>query len=291
MKGIDVTPEQLAHAEDFLLRIAHGSELRRGVVYYNTQALSLKRQDLIRLLAWYGAIRAKGGRETPAPLVNRTGSGSTMDFGTPEQLAEMEPDLRWPCGGWRGSQNQEATDPTCPRVEAESVAVGHTERAALHIQPNDSTDDPCIGDDRARIIYKDGTDPAELLQGDEDMPEVNCGTFTDQPLSRAETVKRQSQIIRKLHQRIGELEKSLTESRKHCTAWADQVSRAEGDRDIAPALAALNALHRVDIVNLLAQYDAVIEGRTEVDEEEYEPDPEDAAVVEDIRVRWTGSVL
>ena len=59
MKGIDVTPEQLAHAEDFLLRIAHGSELRRGVVYYNTQALSLKRQDLIRLLAWFEAIRAK----------------------------------------------------------------------------------------------------------------------------------------------------------------------------------------------------------------------------------------
>ena len=97
--------------------------------------------------------------------------------------------------------------------------------------------------------------------------------------------------FRKLYQRIDELEKSLAESRKHCVAWADQVSRAEGDRDIAPALSALNAIHRVDIVNLLAQYDAVIEGRTEVGEEDYEPDPEDAAVVEDIRVRWTGSVL
>ena len=89
MKGTDVTPEQLVHAEEFLRRIAHGTELRKGVTYYNTEALSLKRQDLIRLLAWYGAIRAKSGRETPAPLVNRTGPGSTMDFGTPEQLAEM----------------------------------------------------------------------------------------------------------------------------------------------------------------------------------------------------------
>jgi hypothetical protein len=95
MKGTDVTPEQLVHAEEFLCRIAHGTELRKGVTYYNTESLSLKRQDLIRLLAWYGAIRAKSGRETPNPLVNRSGPGSTMDFGTPEQLAEM-PDSRWP---------------------------------------------------------------------------------------------------------------------------------------------------------------------------------------------------
>ena len=59
MKGTNVTPEQLVHAEEFLCHIAHGTELRKGVTYYNTESLSLKRQDLIRLLAWYGAIRAE----------------------------------------------------------------------------------------------------------------------------------------------------------------------------------------------------------------------------------------
>ena len=89
MKGTDVTPEQITHADDFLARAAQGTELRKGVVYYDTPALSLKRQDLVRLLAWYGAIRAKSGREKPNPLVNRSGPGDTMDFGTPEQLADM----------------------------------------------------------------------------------------------------------------------------------------------------------------------------------------------------------
>ena len=59
MNGTDVTRKQLAHAEEFLSYTVHGTELRKGVVYYNTEALSLKRQDLIRLLAWYGAIRAE----------------------------------------------------------------------------------------------------------------------------------------------------------------------------------------------------------------------------------------
>ena len=31
----------------------------------------------------------ESGRETPNQLVNRSGPGDTMDFGTPEQLAEM----------------------------------------------------------------------------------------------------------------------------------------------------------------------------------------------------------
>jgi hypothetical protein len=41
---------------------------------------------------------------------------------------------------------------------------------------------------------------------------------------------------------------------------------------------------RTDIINLLAQYDAVIEGRES--EGEYEPDADDAAIVDDIRQRW-----
>ena len=47
-KGIDVTDAQLAQAQDFLRSAAGG-------------------KYIIRLLAWYGAIRAKSGRETPAP--------------------------------------------------------------------------------------------------------------------------------------------------------------------------------------------------------------------------------
>jgi len=262
MKCTDVTPEQLAHAEEFL-QSAQGKQIgpRGERLYTDLTQLSLSRGNLIRLLAWYGAIRARSGAEQPRPLVNRTGPGSTMDFGTPEQLAEMP-----------------APQP-----------VGKIVLAAKDLSPE-------ALDSGATAELVSGLPPlhfplSERPNAVSDELPINCGTFTDQPLSRAETVKRQGQIIRKLYQRIDELEKSLAESRKHCVAWADQVSRAEGDRDIAPALSALNALHRVDIVNLLAQYDAVIEGRTEVCEEEYEPDPEDAAVVEDIRVRWTGSVL
>ena len=90
MKCTDVTPEQLAHAEEFL-QSAQGKRIgpRGERLYTDLTQLSLSRGNLIRLLAWYGAIRAKSGAEQPRPLVNRTGPGSTMDFGTPEQLAEM----------------------------------------------------------------------------------------------------------------------------------------------------------------------------------------------------------
>ena len=46
-----------------------------------------------------------------------------------------------------------ATDPACSGVEAESVAMAS-------IRANDSTDELGVGDDRAEIIYKDGTDPS-----------------------------------------------------------------------------------------------------------------------------------
>ena len=87
MKGTDVTDAQLAHAQEFLRSAAGGKfdpEFMESQKY-----VTVDKEDIIRLLAWYGAIRAKGGRETPAPLVHRTGPGSTMDFGTPEQLAGM----------------------------------------------------------------------------------------------------------------------------------------------------------------------------------------------------------
>ena len=76
MKGTDVTDAQLAHAQEFLRSAAGGKfdpEFMESQKY-----VTVDKEDIIRLLAWYGAIRAKGGRETPAPLVHRTGPGSTM---------------------------------------------------------------------------------------------------------------------------------------------------------------------------------------------------------------------
>lgn len=48
MKGEDVTAAELAHAEEFL-RITQG---------FIPEHHGIKRSDLIRLLAWYGALRA-----------------------------------------------------------------------------------------------------------------------------------------------------------------------------------------------------------------------------------------
>jgi hypothetical protein len=113
MKGTDVTPKQLAHAEDFVQR-AQGQKLGPlgDRLYMDHTIVSLSRQNLVRLLAWYAAIRVKSGSETPRPFriepreeahmrqvdvlfTGRTGLGDAVDFGTPEQLAEMkDPQLR-----------------------------------------------------------------------------------------------------------------------------------------------------------------------------------------------------
>jgi hypothetical protein len=72
MKGTDVTPEQLAHAEEFL-QAAQGKQIgpRGERLYTDLAQLSLSRGNLVRLLAWYGAIRARSGRNSPAPLIQR----------------------------------------------------------------------------------------------------------------------------------------------------------------------------------------------------------------------------
>lgn len=56
MKGTDVTPEQLAHAEDFVQR-AQGQKLGPlgDRLYMDHTIVSLSRQNLVRLLAWYAA--------------------------------------------------------------------------------------------------------------------------------------------------------------------------------------------------------------------------------------------
>ena len=59
MKGTDVTFEQT------------GAQVQETVAYAADGSVSfvVSRSDIIRLLAWYGAIRAKSGRLNPLPLV------------------------------------------------------------------------------------------------------------------------------------------------------------------------------------------------------------------------------
>src|SRR5690242_11796123 len=65
MKGTDVTAEQLQHAREFLEQV----QLGKAGFNENIIMAVLRVGDLIRLLAWYGAIRAKSGSESPRALV------------------------------------------------------------------------------------------------------------------------------------------------------------------------------------------------------------------------------
>jgi hypothetical protein len=53
MKGMDLTPEQLAAAEDFLNVLHHGE-----VASLRGHDVSMPFEQLVRLIAWYGAVRA-----------------------------------------------------------------------------------------------------------------------------------------------------------------------------------------------------------------------------------------
>jgi hypothetical protein len=57
MRGIDCTPEQLEAAEVFLME-------RRAIVGgKRPKLISMCFDDLVRLVAWYGALRFKSGRD------------------------------------------------------------------------------------------------------------------------------------------------------------------------------------------------------------------------------------
>jgi len=188
MKGTDVTDAQLIHAWQFLQRAKDPSTQT-----WPGDTVAIHIPDLVRLLAWYGAIRARSGRNSPAPLIQRctcANPGADLmttvcDCGTPtttrcdchatehdfyDPRLEGEPNTKSlydiPSGciclgdglmgmectateharlrderpaGSTGYPDYEATDPAYSGVEAESVAVSQAEKAALHIQPNDST--------------------------------------------------------------------------------------------------------------------------------------------------------
>lgn len=63
VKGTDVTKEELAHAAKFL------SMTEKNIEHHERFAVS--REMLVRLLAWYGAIRAH--RAVPGEIVDREG--------------------------------------------------------------------------------------------------------------------------------------------------------------------------------------------------------------------------
>jgi hypothetical protein len=95
MKGTDVTPEQLAHAEAFLLdRMPPGKAL--------SSLKTIRPSDLIRLLAWYGAIRAKSGNVQPGRLVSAASemsaaaleSGAAQEFiPAPDKTGQRKPEI------------------------------------------------------------------------------------------------------------------------------------------------------------------------------------------------------
>ena len=86
MKGTDVTPEQLAHAEIFL----QSAQVKESAAMSATGVVRMvvERADLARLLAWYGAIRAKNGNVQPGRLVSRASdmSASALESGAAQEF-------------------------------------------------------------------------------------------------------------------------------------------------------------------------------------------------------------
>lgn len=62
MRGVDCTPEQLKAAERFILARARRTD--------SPEMITQRFEDLVRLLAWYGAIRYKAGRDGISSLEN-----------------------------------------------------------------------------------------------------------------------------------------------------------------------------------------------------------------------------
>lgn len=53
MKGTDVTPEQISHAETFVMKSATGG--------YDRPVICIRREDFFRMVAWYAAVRVESG--------------------------------------------------------------------------------------------------------------------------------------------------------------------------------------------------------------------------------------
>lgn len=64
MRGVDCTPEQIAHARKFF-----ESSARRTI----DRDVTLKPDDLFRIIAWYGALRYIAGRDGEGGTLERPG--------------------------------------------------------------------------------------------------------------------------------------------------------------------------------------------------------------------------
>lgn len=74
MRGTEVNPDQFASAQDFITTFV----TQQPAPDDPEQQIIIRWHELVRLVAWYGALRARGienGRggtvETPGKLVNR----------------------------------------------------------------------------------------------------------------------------------------------------------------------------------------------------------------------------
>jgi hypothetical protein len=99
MKGTDLTPDQLAHAEAFLREVA-------APIPVSGAKTTVSVDHLVRVLAWYGAIRAKSGSVVPQPLV----SLSPMDLCITNSAEQPIVDEMFSQAGSTGYPDYSATD-------------------------------------------------------------------------------------------------------------------------------------------------------------------------------------
>lgn len=59
MKGTNVDPQEIDNVRKFLANSAHASH-QAWSEDHDEEVLMIKRADVVRLIAWYGAIRAHG---------------------------------------------------------------------------------------------------------------------------------------------------------------------------------------------------------------------------------------
>lgn len=67
MKGIDVNEEQIKHAEEFVMNSA--------IKGWSGDVVLIRKRDILRLMAWYGAVRAESGNGSKLGPIECHGDG------------------------------------------------------------------------------------------------------------------------------------------------------------------------------------------------------------------------
>lgn len=73
MRGKDCTPEQLKSAEDFIMA-------RASTVTKRPKQVSMPFDDLVRLVAWYGALRFTAARDGVGGTLEKPGPMDTVRY-------------------------------------------------------------------------------------------------------------------------------------------------------------------------------------------------------------------